>query len=145
MYIHNYYDYKQSIPVRRSSVRCAPGVVPSLGPRQAQNSGGQRRGDSVNMAAGGGALHVSVPCRPSGGGFTEVDSSESDGETEPAESFHRRISTNKEIKSSVSIAAAGVCRPPRVVPRRAGFGGPTSHNIYWIQSVLLPQWPGLCV
>lgn len=30
------------------------------------------------------------------------DSSESDGETEPARSFHRRISTNKEIKCAVS-------------------------------------------
>ena len=29
------------------------------------------------------------------------DSSESDGETEPAKSFHRRFSTNKNIKSSV--------------------------------------------
>lgn len=32
----------------------------------------------------------------------EGDSSESDGETEPAKSFHRRISTNKEIKCAVS-------------------------------------------
>ena len=46
-------------------------------------------------------LHISVPGKPSGA-YTEVDSSESDGETEPAESFHRRISTNKEIKCSVS-------------------------------------------
>jgi hypothetical protein len=30
------------------------------------------------------------------------DSSESDGETEPAKSFHRRFSTNKNIKSSVN-------------------------------------------
>ena len=29
------------------------------------------------------------------------ESSESDGETEPAKSFHRRLSTNKEIKCSV--------------------------------------------
>lgn len=29
------------------------------------------------------------------------DSSESDGETEPAKSFHRRLSTNREINSSV--------------------------------------------
>lgn len=29
------------------------------------------------------------------------DSSESDGETEPAKSFHRRLSTNREIKRSV--------------------------------------------
>ncbi|KAK8386487.1 hypothetical protein O3P69_010841 [Scylla paramamosain] len=54
------------------------------------------------MATGGGEVHVSVPGRPSGA-YAEVDSSESDGETEPAESFHRRISTNKEIKCSVSI------------------------------------------
>lgn len=75
------------------------------------------------MAAGGGALHVGAPGKPSGG-FTDVDSSESDGETEPAESFHRRISTNKEIKCSVSIAAAGRLGggAARVVPRRAGRG-----------------------
>ena len=30
------------------------------------------------------------------------DSSDSDGETEPAKNFFRRISTNKEIKTSVS-------------------------------------------
>ena len=30
------------------------------------------------------------------------DSSDSDGETEPARSFHRKISTNKDIKCSVS-------------------------------------------
>lgn len=29
------------------------------------------------------------------------ESSESDGETEPAKSFHRRLSTNREINSSV--------------------------------------------
>ena len=34
--------------------------------------------------------------------YTEGESSESDGETEPAKSFHRRISTNKEIKGTVS-------------------------------------------
>ena len=32
------------------------------------------------------------------------DSSESEGETEPAKSFHRRFSTNKNIKSSVNIS-----------------------------------------
>lgn len=37
-----------------------------------------------------------------GGISGQDDSSESDGETEPARAFHRRISTNKEIKSSVS-------------------------------------------
>ena len=31
------------------------------------------------------------------------DSSDSDGETEPAKNFFRRISTNKEIKTSVSM------------------------------------------
>lgn len=31
------------------------------------------------------------------------DSSESEIETEPAKVFHRRISTNKEIKAAVSI------------------------------------------
>lgn len=31
------------------------------------------------------------------------DSSESDGETEPAKSFHRRLSTNREIKCSVCL------------------------------------------
>lgn len=29
------------------------------------------------------------------------ESSESEGETEPAKSFHRRLSTNREIKCSV--------------------------------------------
>ncbi|XP_049947196.1 diacylglycerol kinase eta-like [Schistocerca serialis cubense] len=33
---------------------------------------------------------------------TGEESSESDGETEPAKSFHRRLSTNKEIKSSAA-------------------------------------------
>lgn len=37
---------------------------------------------------------------------TGEDSSESDGETEPAKSFHRRLSTNREIKCAVSF----VCR-----------------------------------
>lgn len=40
---------------------------------------------------------VSTKSAPSAG----EDSSESDGETEPAKSFHRRFSTNKNIKSSV--------------------------------------------
>lgn len=31
------------------------------------------------------------------------DSSESDGETEPAKSFHRRLSTNRDINSSVCV------------------------------------------
>lgn len=31
------------------------------------------------------------------------DSSESEGETEPAKSFHRRLSTNHEIKCSVCL------------------------------------------
>uniref|UniRef100_A0A6P7G614 Diacylglycerol kinase eta-like n=1 Tax=Diabrotica virgifera virgifera TaxID=50390 RepID=A0A6P7G614_DIAVI len=31
------------------------------------------------------------------------ESSESDGETEPAKSFHRRLSTNREINHSASI------------------------------------------
>ncbi len=31
------------------------------------------------------------------------EDSESECETEPAKSFHRRISTNKEIKTSVSL------------------------------------------
>ena len=34
------------------------------------------------------------------------ESSESDGETEPAKSFHRSLSTNREIKCAVS----SVCR-----------------------------------
>lgn len=33
------------------------------------------------------------------------ESSDSDGETEPARIFHRRISTNKDIKTSVSSEA----------------------------------------
>lgn len=32
---------------------------------------------------------------------TGEESSESDGETEPAKSFHRRLSTNREINNSV--------------------------------------------
>ncbi|KAL7648929.1 UNVERIFIED_CONTAM: hypothetical protein RMT77_000864 [Armadillidium vulgare] len=45
-----------------------------------------------------------VPTSVPGAEVRDVDgdSSESDGETEPAKSFHRRISTNKEIKCSVS-------------------------------------------
>jgi len=35
---------------------------------------------------------------------TGEDSSESDGEAEPAKSFHRRLSTNREIKCAVSFA-----------------------------------------
>ncbi|XP_071543284.1 diacylglycerol kinase delta isoform X2 [Panulirus ornatus] len=54
------------------------------------------------MATGGGEFHVSVPGKPFGG-YAEGDSSESEGETEPAKAFLRRISTNKEIKCSVSI------------------------------------------
>lgn len=44
-----------------------------------------------------------VPTSVPGAEVRDVDgdSSESDGETEPAKSFHRRISTNKEIKCSV--------------------------------------------
>ena len=33
---------------------------------------------------------------------TQDDSSDSEGEAEPAKSFHRRISTNREIKTTVS-------------------------------------------
>lgn len=33
---------------------------------------------------------------------SQADSSDSEGETEPAKAFHRRISTNREIKTSVS-------------------------------------------
>ena len=36
------------------------------------------------------------------------DSSDSDGETEPARSFHRKISTNKDIKCSVGSCGAVV-------------------------------------
>lgn len=36
--------------------------------------------------------------------FSSVyESSDSDGETEPAKNFHRRISTNREIKTLVSM------------------------------------------
>jgi hypothetical protein len=38
---------------------------------------------------------------------TGEDSSESDGETEPAKSFHRRLSTNREIKCAVSSVVVG--------------------------------------
>lgn len=104
----------------------------------------RRPSDSVNMAAGGGALHVGAPGKPSGG-FTDVDSSESDGETEPAESFHRRISTNKEIKCSVSTAAAGSERRRR--PCCASQGGtraaqgPASLCSSSPQPVLTTCWP----
>ncbi|KAK2151390.1 hypothetical protein LSH36_365g05031 [Paralvinella palmiformis] len=43
---------------------------------------------------------------------TQDDSSESEAEPEPAKSFHRRISTNKDIKSSVSAA---ISRPKGVL------------------------------
>lgn len=38
------------------------------------------------------------------GGITPLheDSSDSDGDLEPAKSFHRRISTNRNIKTTVS-------------------------------------------
>lgn len=43
------------------------------------------------------------------------ESSESETEPEPAKRFHRRISTNREIKSSVSyILEVGVCRCTRL-------------------------------
>ena len=41
-------------------------------------------------------IRLNVPDR-----VTE-ESSDSDGETEPAKIFHRRISTNRDIKTSVS-------------------------------------------
>lgn len=52
-------------------------------------------------AAFGVRSHSSVQKAPD---FSSVeDSSDSDGETEPARIFHRRISTNKEIKTTVSM------------------------------------------
>lgn len=52
---------------------------------------------------------VSTKSAPSAG----EDSSESDGETEPAKSFHRRFSTNKNIKSSVcNIILYSLLNPP---------------------------------
>lgn len=42
------------------------------------------------------------------------DSSESEAETEPAKSFHRRLSTNRDIKCSV-----GVC--DQIQARKARF------------------------
>lgn len=53
------------------------------------------------MATGEGEDHASVPGKPFGV-YAEGDSSESEGETEPVKAFLRRISTNKEIKCSVS-------------------------------------------
>ena len=41
---------------------------------------------------------------------THDDSSESDGETEPAKAFHRRISTNKSIKTKVGVVICAVWR-----------------------------------
>ncbi|XP_049822448.1 diacylglycerol kinase eta-like [Aethina tumida] len=52
------------------------------------------------MATGGAsATATKEGASPAGGD----DSSESDGETEPARSFHRRLSTNRDIKCSASI------------------------------------------
>ena len=51
------------------------------------------------MATGGRMEDVMERCSTD---LTAEYSSESDGETEPAKSFHRRISTNKEIKNLVS-------------------------------------------
>lgn len=48
--------------------------------------------------ASGGKSAKNLAGRSPGGG---EDSSESDGETEPAKSFHRRLSTNRDIKCSV--------------------------------------------
>ena len=52
------------------------------------------------MASGG--KHGSSGARRISSEQTGEESSESDGETEPAKSFHRRLSTNREIKCSVS-------------------------------------------
>lgn len=57
------------------------------------------------MAASGGKSVRNVDGRSPGGG---EESSESEGETEPAKSFHRRISTNREIKCAVGgLACCG--------------------------------------
>ncbi|KAJ9585835.1 hypothetical protein L9F63_020537 [Diploptera punctata] len=53
------------------------------------------------MASGG--KHGSGGARRISSEQTGEESSESDGETEPAKSFHRRLSTNREIKCSVSF------------------------------------------
>ena len=53
------------------------------------------------MASGG--KHGSRGARRISSEQTGEESSESDGETEPAKSFHRRLSTNREIKCSVMI------------------------------------------
>nr|XP_008191096.1 PREDICTED: diacylglycerol kinase eta [Tribolium castaneum] len=50
--------------------------------------------------ASGGKSAKNLAGRSPGGG---EESSESDGETEPAKSFHRRLSTNRDIKCSASI------------------------------------------
>ncbi|KAH0808781.1 hypothetical protein GEV33_014010 [Tenebrio molitor] len=50
--------------------------------------------------ASGGKSAKNLGGRSPGGG---EDSSESDGETEPAKSFHRRLSTNRDIKCSVGV------------------------------------------
>lgn len=49
-----------------------------------------------SMAAGGARVKDSSGNIPVGD-----ESSESEGETEPAKSFHRRLSTNRDIKCSV--------------------------------------------
>lgn len=59
------------------------------------------------------------------------ESSESDGETEPAKSFHRRLSTNKNIKSSVITPArsrlTGEWLSPATKP--AGHGQPIHRQL----------------
>jgi hypothetical protein len=50
-----------------------------------------------------GYSYVKSPSRAVSSQLTGEESSESDGETEPAKSFHRRISTNREIKCAVSF------------------------------------------
>lgn len=50
------------------------------------------------MAAGGKCVRSPRNVSPVG-----EESSESEGETEPAKSFHRRLSTNHEIKCSVCL------------------------------------------
>lgn len=59
--------------------------------------------DLSTMASNEGAVSTKPASSAAHAGGAD-DSSESEGETEPAKSFHRRFSTNKNIKSSASLS-----------------------------------------
>ena len=79
----------------------------------ATSSGGPSEPNTLGQCR---AKFGSVPDIHEGTPMSVCDTSDSDEETEPAESFHRRISTNKNIKTTVSswlvsIDAATRCAP----------------------------------